>query len=298
MNIQLHHVCTGHRAAVYALSAQGNRGGFLSAGGDGWIVAWDWTDPERGRLLASVDVQVFSVGMHTEADIVLAGNMHGGIHFIRQDAPNRSRNIQHHQKGVFLFLLSSSSVFSGGGDGILTRWSLPECRSTESLKVSSKALRAIAMRPDGEELAIGSSDGNIYLLDADNMAIKRTLHGAHQHSVFALRYAPDGQTLVSGGRDAMLRAWKTEDYTLIREQAAHWFTINSICWSPQDPLFATASRDKTIKIWDAQTLQLIKVIDAARHSGHINSVNALLWMPEGLVSASDDRTIRLWSIHP
>jgi WD40 repeat protein len=298
MIIRCHHVCTGHRAAVYALSTQRDPGSFLSAGGDGWIVSWHWDNPENGHLVASIETQTFAVAQHVDSDTLIAGNMHGGMHFIRPHAPDQSRNIQHHQKGVFQILPSGNLVFSCGGDGVLTRWSMPECRSTDSLKLSAKALRAIARSPDGAELAVGSGDGNIYLLDAAGMIITRTLQEAHQHSVFALRYSPDGQLLISGGRDAMLRVWQREQYTLVSEQPAHWFTINSICWSPQDPLFATASRDKTIKIWDAQKLRLVKVIDTVRHGGHLNSVNALLWMPEGIVSASDDRTIRLWSICP
>ncbi|MFM8834779.1 MAG: WD40 repeat domain-containing protein, partial [Cytophagales bacterium] len=51
-----------------------------------------------------------------------------------------------------------------------------------------------------------------------------------------------------------------------------------------------------IKIWDANTLQLLKVIDKARHAGHGTSVNKLWWSShqQQLVSASDDRSISVW----
>jgi WD repeat-containing protein 61 len=56
--------------------------------------------------------------------------------------------------------------------------------------------------------------------------------------------------------------------------------------------------DKSIKIWDANTLQLLKVIDKARHAGHGTSVNKLWWSGhrQQLVSASDDRSISVWEI--
>ena len=56
--------------------------------------------------------------------------------------------------------------------------------------------------------------------------------------------------------------------------------------------------DKSIKVWDAETFQLLKVIDKARHAGHGTSVNRLLWTNHNnlLVSASDDRSISIWDL--
>ena len=83
---------------------------------------------------------------------------------------------------------------------------------------------------------------------------------------------------------------------MLSEQPAHWYTLNHLAFSPDGALFATASRDKTIKIWDAQTFSLLKTIDTIRYGGHINSVNRLLWLPEALLSVSDDRTMKIWGI--
>jgi WD40 repeat protein len=45
-------------------------------------------------------------------------------------------------------------------------------------------------------------------------------------------------------------------------------------------------------------MQLLKVIDKARHAGHGTSVNKLWWSSfnNQLISASDDRSISVWEI--
>jgi WD40 repeat protein len=297
MNIRLLHTCTGHRGALYALAQGQNDRSFLSAGSDGWVVAWDLNDPENGRLLASVESQLFSLCHVPERQLVVTGNMNGGLHWIDLQTPENNRNIQHHPKGVYGLLAMEEFLFSIGGDGTLTHWSLESRRSVESYQLSNQALRCIAFSPARRELAVGASDHSIYLLDADTLEIRTVIESAHQQSVFTLCYTPDQKNLLSGGRDAMLRVWALDDSIhCISEQPAHLFTLNHIAFSPDQGLFATASRDRTIKIWDAANFELLKVIDTLRYGGHVNSVNHLLWTNDCLVSCSDDRTIKLWEI--
>jgi WD40 repeat protein len=117
--------------------------------------------------------------------------------------------------------------------------------------------------------------------------------------VFTLRYTPDNQFLISGSRDARLKAWDVmSGYGQAAEVVAHLFAINHVEFSPDGKHFVTCSMDKSIKVWDAEELKLLKVIDRARHAGHGTSVNKLLWTGYNnqLISASDDRTISLWQI--
>ena len=81
--------------------------------------------------------------------------------------------------------------------------------------------------------------------------------------------------------------------------AAHDGAIYDIAYSPNSDLFATASRDKTVKIWDAKTFQLLEVLNKEDYDGHQYSVNKLIWSTYNnyLISAGDDRTIIVWEIN-
>jgi len=289
---------TGHNASVFALCPGPDAATFLSGAGDGWMVQWKVQEPEMGRLLAKTDTQIFSMTYLPEQQKIVAGDMNGGVHWVDLRQPERTRDIAHHGKGVFGVLQACDFVFTIGGDGILTKWSASEGRSLESLHLSNQSLRGIDYSKARNELAIGGSDNNIYLLDAATFDIRQTLLRAHDNSVFAVRYHPNGQLLLSGGRDAHLKVWDLDRLMEpVSNQPAHLFTINDICFLA-DTKFATASRDKTIKIWDAQTFQLLKVLDTIRNGCHVNSVNALLYLSESdlLVSCSDDRSIILWEV--
>lgn len=291
------HACTGHKGAIYTLAPGRDARHILSAGSDGWIVEWNLDAPETGRVLANVETQVFSLCAFPEQQLLVAGNMNGGVHWIDLEYPERTRNVQHHKKGVYDIRPWEDRIFTAGGEGLLTQWSVAGGRAHASLHLSSQALRSIAVSEKRHEMAVGASDGAIYFLEPDTLALKHTLPGAHGNSVFVVAYSPNHRYLLSGGRDAMLRVWDLENkHTLLSEQPAHWFTINHLVFSPDGRCFATASRDKTIKLWDTETLQLLKVLETIRDGGHLNSVNRLLWTPDFLISASDDRSLILWTV--
>ncbi len=288
---------TGHRAAVYQLTAFDHPARFLSAAGDGWIVAWDLRTPKDGQLLATVQGNIFACQYLEQQHWVVAGDMYGGLHWVDLETQKNFKSSQLHQKGIYDLRVVGNSLISLGGDGSISCWDIEKSQATQSLQLTHERLRAMAISPNAEEWAIAASDGYIYLLQADNWQLKHKFK-AHENSVFCVAYSPDGQYLLSGGRDAYLRIWDIPaGFEEQPTEAAHLFTVNALAFHPSAPLLATASRDKSIKIWSLEDFRLLKVIDAFR-GGHLNSVNNLWWSTyqNYLVSCSDDRSLRVWDI--
>lgn len=291
---------TGHNASIFALSPGRSSQEFFSGAGEGWIAAWDLEQPQDGKLEAQVQQQIFSLAFEEKSGQIIAGDMNGGVHFINPGQPEGSRSIRHHQKGVFAIKAVQGWAFTGGGLGKITKWDPATARPLESLQLTGQSIRAITVSPDQKIMAVGCSDNNIYLIEPASMQVLARQEQAHDNSVFALCFSIDGQTLFSGGRDAHLKAWAIAGPSIspLADIPAHWFTINSLALHPQGLWLASASRDKTIKIWDPGSLALLKVLEAGRDSGHINSVNSLFWSSchGQLISASDDRSIIVWQV--
>ncbi len=72
----------------------------------------------------------------------------------------------------------------------------------------------------------------------------------------------------------------------------HNAVINNADWSPDGNYIVTASRDNTIKIWDASAGLLLRSIE-----GHTAWVEKAIWSPNGnkILSVSRDNTAKIWN---
>ena len=111
-------------------------------------------------------------------------------------------------------------------------------------------------------------------------------------------YSPDEKTRVSGARDAHLKLWNTADYLLEENVVAHLYAINYLSFREDGKYLVTCSMDKSLKIWDSTSRNLLKVIDKARNAGHGTSINKVFWSTYSgvIVSVSDDRSVAIWQI--
>jgi WD40 repeat protein len=285
----------GHRGAVYALAKGMDLHAFYSAGADGWIVQWNLQKPDLGRVLAQIQGSVYAMRLDRDAGILWVGQNNEGIHGIHLDTLARVFSIPMLNQSIYAIQFWGDQVWVASSGGLITVYDRLSHQVIKHIKSGDSNVRCLLI--SGDYLFAGYSDGFIRVFNSSFELI----YGleAHKQSVFDLVIA--GDQLISVGRDAHIRSWTWDSGELqafMPGVPAHIQAINAVVLSPCGRFLATGSMDKTIKIWQATDLTLIKVIDYARYGGHKHSINALIWSQYSdlLVSGSDDKQLSVWKI--
>lgn len=87
---------------------------------------------------------------------------------------------------------------------------------------------------------------------------------------------------------------KHQKWRCVYTLPGHSSFVNSLAISPDGKILASGSWDKTIKIWNLETTELIGTLTG--HSDRVNSV-AISYDGKMLVSGSSDETIKFWNLH-
>merc|ERR1711915_50301 len=102
------------------------------------------------------------------------------------------------------------------------------------------------------------------------------------------------ELLVAGSDDFTMFMWKPEkEKKSVARMTGHQQLVNDVKFSPDVRLVASASFDKSIRIWCGKTGKFLAVL-----RGHVQAVYQLAWAADSrlLVSGSADSTLKLWSM--
>jgi len=145
--------------------------------------------------------------------------------------------------------------------------------------------------------AVSATDNKIWIWN-ENGQVFREIAGTSAY-LKSLQAHPEAKRWAVASGEARLRTGihqvllLTEKGEIAQTIQAHTGVINQIQFSPSGMYLATASYDKTAKIWETSTGKLIR-----QFSGHTDAVFCVAFHPEGqiLATGSFDNTIRIWDI--
>jgi len=287
-----------HQAAVYALEQGPTSETFFSAGSDRKVILWN-IETDEHKVVAQIPAMIVSLCYLPKQNYLLVGQTGGGIHVLDLSEKKEIKLLSAHKAYIFdiKYNKDTRQFYVASGDGSISIWNAENFELLHQVKLTEEKIRQLTFSTERNELAAGCGDGNVVLLNLSDYKIKQTLE--NESGVNSLLYINFNQHLLVGLKEAHLVEWDLMMYQKVNEFPAHNWAVYSLMQQQNSPYIISASRDKTIKVWDAATLKPLQRIQRPTSNGHTHSVNALLPLAESnyVISTGDDRRVKVWQLN-
>jgi hypothetical protein len=174
--------------------------------------------------------------------------------------------------------------------GVLRVYSVPDGTLIHDFTGHDDVVYALALRPDGAQLASASFDQTVRLW---NLGLDRPdgVFRGHSDFVYSVSYTPDGRALLTAGKDRTIKRINVRTLKEERTYSGHDDDVLALAVHPDGTRFVSAGNEPQIRWW---TLDGDK--PSAQRGGHSGPVQQLAFSGDGkrLISAGGDRSVRLW----
>ena len=164
-----------------------------------------------------------------------------------------------------------------------------------TLKVSDDILN-LRFSPDSRLVALSLLDNTVKVFFTDSLKLFLNLYG-HKLPVLNMDISYDSKLIVTCSADKNVRLWGLDFGDCHKAFFAHQDSIMQVAFVPHNQdgnghHFFSASKDRVIKYWDGDKFEQIQRLEG--HHGEIWAL-AVSRMGEFIVSASHDKSIRVWN---
>ncbi len=189
-----------------------------------------------------------------------------------------------------------SRLAAGGCDRAVRVWDISNgaksAKLTHTAETHTDWVLGVAFSADAKLLATAGRDkaAKVYDLAANESVLT---FPAHNQPVHAVTFTPDGQGVISVGADKELRGWSpTGEGKQTKAGPGHADEVFRLALHPATNTLATASADKTVRLWDAAKLQPKRTL-----AGLPDHVYAVAFSPDGTRVAGGAYTgdVRVWA---
>jgi WD40 repeat protein len=197
--------------------------------------------------------------------------------------------LEGHSADVLCVAISPDGRFlaSASGDRQIKVWNIPSGKEVGRLEGHDFPVDLVVFSPDSRLLASRGLNGETRIWDWTSGQLLRLLEGNIEGVIV---FSPDGKSLV-GGRDDRILFWDVYSGKVIHTIKGHTGKVVSVGFSPDGNWLASASLDRTIRVWSMPSGELDRIIED-------DSIKIIGFMKqsEKLVSGGADQTIRIWNL--
>ncbi|MBN2846904.1 MAG: hypothetical protein JXP72_00435 [Coriobacteriia bacterium] len=326
-------VLEGHDDAVLAASFSPESDRLVSASLDDTLRLWDTASgTELGVLeghTGAVNCCAFSPDGRFVASV--SDDERLGVWDGRSGALNAMLEGHSDALNTCVFAPDGSFIVTASDDKSAKVWSVPSAGTRHGWSGHSDWVVSVAFSGDSTWAATGGRDTTIRLWDPSSGSVTAVLEG-HTKTPESCDTLPNGPVLASASSDETLVWLRRPDggadivgrmpgseiasfshdarYLLLAQEhtvvlldlheaeeamryLGHTDLVTCGCFSPDDRLIVSGSRDRTLRIWDRASGEEIAVL-----AGHTDIIADCAFSPNGdlVASASWDHLVRVWDV--
>jgi WD40 repeat protein len=262
-----HYELKGHTGSVSTLAFNDDGSRLASGGRDHQVIIWDVSSGQQMVSNSEAFSQgIYQVRFHPDGrrlgvmswERSPTTNVMGFLKMLDVSTGAELQKIEtepHPASGVVFVHDGADAIVSTWGQ-ITYSYHLSDGMTNWSYDLSGpeeyNSFHCIALSPDGNTIALGSTDHRIHLLSAASGQLIKRIEPweGHSRTIKAVSFSHDGQWLASAGQDQRILIWSTADYIKTATLIGHTETVSGVCWSSDGSVLISASLDNTLRTWD------------------------------------------------
>ena len=187
-------------------------------------------------------------------------------------------------------------LISGGADGILRVWDLPNRKLLHELPGHTLNIEGVALSSDGRLAASAGHDGNVQVWDLSGPEPRRKWIVNAVSTLYSVAFSPDNGRVAVALTDSAVVEYETTSGRLIARNSNPVGKFRGVTYVPgSDGMLLAAGDDGRLRAWDASRDEFLWATPA-----HATTVWSVACSRDGrfAVTAGSDTTVRVWSLQP
>jgi len=284
-----------------------------SASRDGAIKIWDLA----GNLIASQDNahtdRIYDIKFSPNGEKIASASRDGTIKLWSLDSEELRKlrelyTFQGHENEInsISFSPNGKTIASASLDRTVRLWKV-DGQELDTFSGHNDWISSISFSPSGKFVASADRKGVIKIWDLAGRRAK-TFQG-DINDIYSINFNTKEEILAAGGRsiksnsdgttseEGLIELWDLDGK--LSSFSAHASSVTSVNFSPDGSKLASASLDKTLKLWSSlDGWKNVKEESPMSFNGHRDWVQDVSFSPTDsiIASASSDGTVRLWSL--